>query len=190
MLFSFWYRKDTQFNKELTTIQWTPNNQQNGSFCAWDHDHQHPPWPGEQPRAWDHDHQGDGGGGRADHVSDQPGCPDGDFTTEWFNPRFSASYGAVYQREAGQAWTWPCPCMQVRHRLKSDCWWCRCIEVLERLEQRLECPVCLTTTVGQVFQCHRFLFVFYIEKASEKSLLASKISWYQNSAYRVTDWQG
>ena len=119
MLFSFWYRKDTQFNKELTTIQWTPNNQQNGSFCAWDHDHQHPPWPGEQPRAWDHDHQGDGGGGRADHVSDQPGCPDGDFTTEWFNPRFSASYGAVYQREAGQAWTWPCPCMQVRHRLRT-----------------------------------------------------------------------
>ena len=33
----------------------------------------------------------------------------------------------------------------------------RCIEVLERLEQRLECPVCLATNVGQVFQCHRFL---------------------------------
>ena len=32
---------------------------------------------------------------------------------------------------------------------------CRCGQLLEALEQQLECPVCLSTNLGQVFQCHR-----------------------------------
>ena len=32
---------------------------------------------------------------------------------------------------------------------------CRCDQLLGALEQQLECPVCLSTNLGQVFQCHR-----------------------------------